>query len=99
MERRKEPRYQVDAHAEVICGDDRFDATVTEISKHGIRLKSADFVEPGRKVKMVVFLGSPERVSGEVMWVLAEPKEGTVTYRMGIYCESGGVITGERESA
>ncbi|MBW1739767.1 MAG: PilZ domain-containing protein [Deltaproteobacteria bacterium] len=98
MERRKDPRYKIDAAVEVRYGTHTIYGKAVEISTHGIRIESTDPIEPGTEVEAVLFLKEPERVSGEIKWVLAEPGQGRVNYKMGIYCKSGDLITDNHNS-
>ncbi len=84
MERRSEQRYKLNAEAEVTYGNNTINAKALEISKHGIKIESAEPIEPGTKVETVLFLKEPERISGEVKWVIAEPGQEKVIYKIGI---------------
>lgn len=84
MERRREQRYKINAEAEVRYDNNTINAKALEISKHGIKIESADFIEPGTKVEAVLFLKEPERISGEVKWVVAEQGQEKVSYKIGI---------------
>lgn len=98
MEKRKEPRYKIDAAVEVKYGTTTINAKAIEISRHGIKIESTDLIEPGTIVAVVLFLKEPERISGEVKWVLAEPGQGKVNYRIGIYCEMRNFIANNASS-
>jgi hypothetical protein len=91
-ERRQEARYKIDASAEVKYGATTINVTAVEISKSGIRIQSADFIEPGTKVQTVLFLKEPQRIYGEVKWVLAEPGAAGIVYKIGIFCKSGELV-------
>jgi hypothetical protein len=97
MERREEARYKVDATAELKYGANTLSVKAVEISKHGMRIESESFINPGTKVQAVLFLKEPQRVSGEVKWVLAEPGASGMFYKIGIYCESGQLVTDDDE--
>ena len=99
MERRKEPRHDIDAAAEVKYGSTTIKVKAVEISKSGVRVESTDFIQPGTKVEAVLFLKEPQRISGEVKWVLAEPGEGGIIYKIGISCESVRLITNNKAQA
>jgi hypothetical protein len=94
-ERRKEARYKIDASAEVRYGTTTIHVKAIEISKSGIRIQSADFIDPGTKVQTVLFLKEPQRVYGEVKWVLAEPGAAGMVYKIGIFCKSGELVPGD----
>ena len=93
MDRREEARYKVDATAELKYGATTLNVKAVEISKHGMRIESESFISPGTKVQAVLFLKEPQRVSGEVKWVLAEPGAAGMSYKIGIHCESGQLVT------
>ena len=97
MERREEARYKVDATAELKYGATTLKVKAVEISKRGMRIESENFINPGTKVEAVLFLKQPQRVSGEVKWVLAEPGASGITYKIGIFCEAGQLITDDEE--
>jgi hypothetical protein len=97
MERREEARYKVDATAELKVGATTLKVKAVEISKHGMRIESEDFINPGTRVEAVVFLKEPQRVSGEVKWVLAEPGASGMFYKIGIYCKAGQLVTDDEE--
>ena len=99
MERREEARYKVDATAELKYGATTLNVKAVEISQHGMRIESESFINPGTKVQAVLFLKEPQRVSGEVKWVLAEPGASGMSYKIGIYCESGQLVTDDHEAA
>ncbi|MCK4390865.1 MAG: PilZ domain-containing protein [Desulfobacterales bacterium] len=92
-ERREESRYKIDTAAEVRYGTSTINAKAVEISTHGLRIESNNPINPGTKVEAVLFLTKPERISGEVKWVLAEAGEGMINYKIGISCESRNLIT------
>jgi hypothetical protein len=93
MERRQETRYQIDASAEIKFGTTTIKVKAVEISKHGLRIQSNDFIEPGTKIQTVVFLKEPQQVAGEVKWVVAEPGAAGIVYKIGIFCKSGNLKT------
>jgi len=93
MERRKYPRYKIDTAAEVRYRNTTIDAKAIEISAHGVRIESTSMIRPGTKVDVTLFLREPERFSGEVEWIIAEHGQETVNYKIGIYCEEGGLIS------
>lgn len=95
-ERRKEARYKIDASAEVKYGATTINVKAIEISKSGIRIQSGDFIDPGTKVQTVLFLKEPQRVYGEVKWVLAEPGAAGIVYNIGIFCKSGELIPADQ---
>jgi len=97
MERREEERYKVDAAAEVKYGATTLKVKAVEISKRGMRIESENFINPGTKVEAVLFLKEPQRVSGEVKWVLAEPGPSGMSYKIGISCESGQLVADDQE--
>jgi hypothetical protein len=97
MERREEARFKVDATAELKYGATTLKVKAVEISKRGMRIESTNFINPGTKVQAVLFLKEPQRVSGEVKWVLAEPGASGMFYKIGISCESGQLVTGDEE--
>lgn len=97
MERRKEPRYKIDASAELKYGATTIKVKAVEISRRGIRIESTDFIDPGTRVEAVLFLKEPQRVSGEVKWVLAEPGATGIMYKIGIFCESGELVGEDEE--
>jgi len=97
MERREEARYKVDATAELKYGATTLKVKAVEISKHGIRIESENFINPGTKVQAVLFLKEPQRVSGEVKWVLAEPGASGMFYKIGIFCEGRQLVADEEE--
>ncbi|UCG81052.1 MAG: PilZ domain-containing protein [Desulfobacterales bacterium] len=98
-EKRKEDRYKIDARAEVKYGATTVSVTAIEISKSGFRIQSADFIEPGTKIEAVLFLKEPKRIAGEVKWVLAEPGQGTIIYKIGVFCKSGKLVTEDKLEA
>ena len=97
MERREEARYKVDATAELKYGATTLNVKAVEISKHGMRIESESFINPGTKVQAVLFLNEPQRVSGEVKWVLAEPGASGMFYKIGIHCASGQLVADDHE--
>jgi len=97
MERREEARYKVDAAAELKYGTTTIKVKAVEISKRGMRIESTSFINPGTKVEAVLFLKEPQRVSGEVKWVLADPGAAGMSYKIGISCDSGQLVTDEEE--
>ena len=97
MERRDEARYKVDAAAELKYGATTLKVKAVEISKHGMRIESEDFINPGTKVEAVLFLKEPQRISGEVKWVLAEPGAQGITYKIGIFCAAGQLVADDQE--
>ena len=96
MERRQETRYQIDASAEIKFGTTIIKVKAVEISKHGLRIQSNDFIEPGTRIETVVFLKEPQRVAGEVKWVVAEPGATGIVYKIGIFCKSGNLATDDK---
>lgn len=97
MERREEARYKVDATAELKYGATTLKVKAVEISKRGMRIESTNFINPGTKVEAVLFLKEPQRVSGEVKWVLAEPGATGMLYKIGIFCLSGQLVADDQE--
>jgi hypothetical protein len=97
MERREETRYKVDATAELKYGATTLKVKAVEISKHGLRIESENFINPGARVEAVVFLKEPQRVSGEVKWVLAEAGASGMFYKIGIFCRAGQLVTDDQE--
>lgn len=93
MEKREEPRYKIDAAAEVRYGTNTIDARAVEISAHGVRIESTSSLKIGIKVEVTLFFKKPERFFGKVQWVFTEVGKGGLNYKMGIYCEEGGLIT------
>jgi hypothetical protein len=85
-EKRKEPRYKVDASVEIKYQGKTVNGKAVEISKHGARLVCPAPIQPGAKIDAVIFLKDPERVSGEVKWAIAEPDptQGTISYVIGV---------------
>lgn len=92
-ERRKDERYKIDASAEVKYGATTINVKAIEISKSGLRIQSSDFIEPKTKVEVVLLLKEPKRVSGEVKWAVAEFGPAGISYKIGIFCKSGDVMT------
>jgi len=93
MEKREEPRYKIDATAEVRYRNNIIAARAVEISAHGLRIESTSSLRPGIKVEVTLFLKKTERFFGIIQWVLTEVGKGGLNYKMGIYCEEGGLIT------
>lgn len=92
--KRKEPRYKIQAPAEVKYQGVTLNAQAIEISKFGCRLVCSKPIQPGTKIEAVLFLKDPERVSGEVKWVIAEPipSQGTMSYVVGVACKEALLI-------
>jgi hypothetical protein len=97
MERRTEARYKIDATAELKYGATTLKVKAVEISKRGIRIESTSFIEPGKKIEAVLFLKEPQRVAGEVKWVLAEPGPTGIVYKIGIFCITGKLVPDDEE--
>jgi hypothetical protein len=93
MERRKEARYKIDAAVELKFGTTTVNAKAIEISKHGIRIECAQLIDPGTRVQAVIFLKEPQKVLGEVNWAIAEPGPTGILYTMGLFCESGRLVS------
>jgi len=93
-EKRREPRYKIEASAEVRYQGVTVNARVVEISKHGARFICPKYIQPGAIIDAVIFLKDPERISGEVKWVTAEsiPAQGTMSYTMGVACKEAMLI-------
>ena len=91
---RREPRYKIQAPAEVKYQGITLNAQAVEISKHGCRLVCPKPIQPGTRIDAVIFLKDPERVSGEVKWVIAEsiPSQGTMSYIVGVACKEALLI-------
>lgn len=95
-EKRKEDRYKIDASAEVKYGATTISVKAVEISKNGFRMESSDFIEPGTKIEAVIFMKEPRRIAGEVKWVLAEPGQATIIYKIGVFCKSEKLVTEDK---
>lgn len=93
-EERTEPRYKIEASAELRYQGVTVNARVVEISKHGARFICPKYIQPGAKIDAVIFLKDPERISGEVKWVIAEPipGQGAMSYKMGVACKEAILI-------
>lgn len=73
--KRKSPRAPIAAPAQVACGLDRFQATVSQISEGGFRLDSDRELPKARLVVSFDLPGhGPQRVLGEVCWQRQLPK-------------------------
>ena len=96
-EDRREPRYKIHAPAEVKYQGITVNAQAVEISKHGCRFVCPKPIQPGTKIEAVIFLKDPERLSGEVKWVIAEPipSQGTMSYKVGVACDEALLIPEE----
>lgn len=49
-----------------------------------ISVQSSEFIPPGTNVETVLYLTEPERVQGQVGWILADPSSDKIVYKMGI---------------
>jgi hypothetical protein len=96
-ERRREKRFKIEANVEVRCLGKTFNAQTVDISKRGFGFVSAKLINPGTKIDAVIFLKTPERVSGEVKWVIAEPDPsgGAMSYRTGVAVKGTIPVPGE----
>jgi len=96
-EKRKDRRFKVKANVEVRYLGMTINAQVVDISKRGFGFVSPKLINPGTKVEAVIFLKNPERVSGEVKWVIAEPdpSQGTMAYKTGVAVNGTIPIPGE----
>ena len=85
-EKRRDKRFKIEANVEIRYLGKTFKAQTVDISKRGFGFVSPKLISPGTKIDAVIFLKTPERVSGEVKWVIAEPdpSEGTMSYRTGV---------------
>ena len=85
-ERRKDRRYKIEANAEIRCLNMKINVKILDISKRGFRFVTPKLIKPGTKIDAVIFLKEPERVSGEIRWVIAEPDlaQGKMDYVMGV---------------
>jgi len=85
-ERRRDKRFKIEANVEIRYLGKTFNAQTVDVSKRGFGFVSPKLISPGTKIDAVIFLKTPERVSGEVKWVIAEPdpSQGTIAYRTGV---------------
>lgn len=75
MSKRKSPRAPIAAKAQVACGLERYDATVSQISEGGFRLDSEKELPKARLVVSFDLPGhGPQRVLGEVCWQKQLPR-------------------------
>lgn len=75
MSKRKSPRAPIAAKAQVACGLDRYEATVSQISEGGFRLDSEKELPKARLVVSFDLPGyGPQRVLGEVCWQKQLPR-------------------------
>lgn len=75
VSKRKSPRAPIAAKAQVACGLERYDATVSQISEGGFRLDSDKELPKARLVVAFELPGyGPQRVLGEVCWQKQLPR-------------------------
>ena len=83
MERRKQPRFQIEV-AVVTPKAISFDATVTDISAGGVGLESTKSVSPGTKIAIFMKLQDEIELRGTVVWALDSHQKGKIMYQMGV---------------
>ena len=75
VSKRKSPRAPIAAKAQVACGLERYEATVSQISEGGFRLDSDKDLPKARLVVSFELPGhGPQRVLGEVCWQRQLPR-------------------------
>jgi len=62
MEKRKEPRYKIDATAEVRYRNNIIAARAVDISAHGLKIECTSSLRPGIKVEVTLFFKKNRKV-------------------------------------
>ena len=84
IERREHPRHKTEIGVYVYAEGQRISATITDISKRGLRLISQKRIKLGLKVNIRFFHTDDYAIRGTAEWALLKSTEGRWKYQTGI---------------